>query len=136
MSSEILSNYDVEVSQFAERHYIKKFRKKYKRAWDITEVAVVQECARIDTLIGQTEIAETIKCNGHFSLVKLNFKIAGTKDSAKTSGDRAIIFVDNQKRDCQILLVYSKNEICSPNETQKWQSAIKENFPEIWNVFI
>ena len=53
----------------------------------------------------------------------------------QTSGDRAIVYVDDSRRECQVLLVYSKNDISSPNETQKWQAMIRENYSDIWSTF-
>lgn len=135
MSFDNFENYEVEIMPYAERHFIKLFHKKYKKAWQITEAAIIAEIERIDNVIGKTDKAETIKCNGNYLLIKLNFRVAGTKDSAKGSGNRAIIFVDNNTRTCKVLLVYSKNEICQPNETQKWQEIIKSNYPEIWANF-
>lgn len=135
MSFNDIENYNVEIEDFAKRHYIKVFHKKYKNAWDITETAIIQELTRINALIGKTDKAEKICIADGCFLIKLDFKIAGTKESAKSSGNRAIVFVDSTSYICRILLIYSKNEICMPNETQKWQKIIKENFPEIWKLF-
>lgn len=135
MSTNEGTNFEVIIEDFAKRHYIKLFHKKYKKAWQITETAIIAEIERIDNVIGKTDKAETIKCNGDYLLIKLNFRVAGTKDSAKASGNRAVIFVDNETRICKVLLVYSKNEICQPNETQKWQEVIKSNYSEIWANF-
>ncbi|MEK9155956.1 MAG: hypothetical protein AAB360_01475 [Patescibacteria group bacterium] len=84
-------NYEVEIDQYAEKHFIKVFRKKHKRAWEITETAIIQELHRIDNLLGLTDRAETISCTGQELLAKLDFKIAGTNESAKGSGNRAIV---------------------------------------------
>ena len=135
MSSDGFGNYEVEIMPFAERHYIKSFRKKYKKGWEITQAALQQETSRIDNVLSKTDRAETIQCNDGLLLVKMNFRVAGTTESAKRSGNRAIIFVNSSIGQCKILLVYSKKDICQPNETQKWQNIIKENYPEIWKLF-
>ena len=128
-------DYVVEIEKFAQKHYIKKFRKKFKKAWEITETAIVQEVERIDRVAGLTDKIEKIALSGDYWLIKLYFSVAGTKKSAKASGNRAIILVDNSSYKCRILLVYSKNEICPPNETQKWMKVIKSNYPSIWKIF-
>lgn len=128
-------NYEVLIEEYAKRHYIKVFKKKYKGSWDVTETAIIQVIRRIDNILGLTDKAEIIYDCKRKSLVKLDFKIAGTKESAKTSGNRAIVFVDHISRTCNVLLIYSKNEICSPNETQKWLNIVKLNFPDIWETF-
>lgn len=135
MSSDGTGNFEVEITPYAQRHFIKSFSKKYKKAWEITQTAILREVERIDNVIGETNRAETIKCQENILIVKLYFRVAGTKDSAKGSGNRAIIFVDNKVCECKILLIYSKNEICQPNETQKWENIVKENYPEIWGQF-
>lgn len=129
------NNYSVEIEGFARRHYIKVFIKKHKKAWDVTERAILFELERIDNIIGMSDRVEKISVADGCSLVKLNFKIAGTNTSAKSSGNRAIVLVDQTNFTCKILLVYSKNQICSPNETQKWMSVIKINYFEIWKKF-
>ncbi len=129
------NDYVVEIEKFAQKHYIKKFRKKFKKAWKVTEIAIIQEAERIDRLVGLTDRAETVARADGYCLIKLYFSVAGTKKSAKGSGNRAIILVDNSSYKCQILLVYSKNEICSPNETQKWMKVIKSNYPSTWKIF-
>ena len=128
-------NYDVEVGKYAERHYIKTFEKKYKGAWTITFSAIFDLTKRIDALIAETDRADEIILFEEHALVKLDFAVAGTRMSPKASGDRVIIYVNKDTRLCIILLVYSKNEIGPPNETQKWQAEIKSNYPDIWEIF-
>ena len=128
-------NYVVEIEDFARRHYIKLFNKKYKKAWEVTENAIIRELERVDRLLGFTDKAEKISIANECCLIKLNFKIAGTNISAKSSGNRAIVVVDHRSFVCKILLVYSKNEVSPPNETQKWMNIIKINYPDIWKTF-
>lgn len=128
-------NFEVFIEDFANRHFIKQFKKKYKNGWDITKSAIVQELSRIDNLIGLTNKAEIIKSKDYHLIIKLDFRMAGTQESTKSSGNRAIVYTDTKTKVCKVLLVYSKNDISNPNETQKWQAIIKENFPSIWNIF-
>jgi len=128
------SNFDVEYEEFTKRHYIKKFRKAYKEKWPPTELAINDTCARIDNMLLYSR-ADLIATSGVYQLVKLDFAVEGTQISPKASGNRCILVVDNSARIVRVLLVYSKNEISEPNETQKWKSIIKENYEDVSRVF-
>jgi len=127
-------NYSVTIESFAESHYIKSFQKKYKGAWDITRRAVVAEFERIEMLL-QTEKAEVISNTDDIRIIKTKFKVAGTKESAKTSGDRCIILADDKRRTVSVLLVYTKTDLPSTNETAEWKNIIKDNYPELKKYF-
>ena len=123
------SRYLVQVSDYAKRHYIKKFEKRYaKMQWDVTLRSIFAELARIDENL-KFKKADTIHHDGSRRIIKYSFRVAQTKDSAKGSGNRVVALVDSDKKIVTILLIYSKNEITIPNETAKWQSEIKNNFP-------
>ncbi len=128
-------DYTVTIEQYAERHYVKNFEKKYNKAWAVTLKAVLEQFKRFDLLIGNFSSTEIILTKGNYLLLKHEFRVHQTKDSAKASGNRAIIFVDEVKRECQILLVYSKNDVFGSKETQWWQAAIKDNYSGIWRNF-
>ena len=53
------TSYNVVFADFAERHFIKSFKKKYKNAWDSTLVALRFEFGNFDLLF-QKSIAEKI----------------------------------------------------------------------------
>jgi len=127
-------NYSVKIEDFAERHYLKSFAKKYKGAWGITWQAVIEEFKRIDSLF-QTSIAETIIDSDNIKIVKSEFRVAGTKESRKSSGNRCIAAVQKDIKNICVLLVYHKNDIGAGNETAKWKEIIKENYPEYRNLF-
>ncbi len=127
--------YAVHIEDFAERHYIKVFSKKYKKAWVITKNAIVEMFVRFDSLYGLTDKVDVLMLNCDKLIIKLDFKVAGTKESAKSSGKRVVAYIDKELFVCRILLVYSKNQIGPPNETQKCKQIIKTNYPEIWNYF-
>ena len=46
-----------------------------------------------------------------------------------------ILYVNNTTRLVRVLLVYSKNEISEPNETQKWKSIIKNEYNDVAEIF-
>ena len=127
-------NYSVQFEPFAERHYIKKFQKEYKDKWFATKRTIIAVCERIDNML-QYNRADLISTSGCYKLVKLDFAIEGTRLSPKASGNRCILFVDEDTRAVKILLVYSKNEISPPNETQKWKTIIKDAYGKIAKLF-
>lgn len=126
--------YKVLVSEYAERHFIKLFEKKYKSAWEITYATIKDMLARIDGLI-QTTKAEKIHCCDIWYIAKCEFKIAWSNESPKTSWNRIIIFVKEKIGEVHILLVYSKTDVCGHNETSWWEQEIKNSFPEIQKYF-
>ncbi|MGH7195602.1 MAG: hypothetical protein ACREGA_02370 [Candidatus Saccharimonadales bacterium] len=127
-------NYSIEFDIFCERHYVKSFEKKYKSAWPPTRQDIEDVCRRIDKML-EYQRADLIYSVGNYKLVKLDFAVEGTKLSPKSSGNRCILLVDEDFRTIKILLVYSKNDIASPNKTQKWQAIIKKQFPELSGIF-
>ena len=129
-----LLNYSVKFEDFTKRHYVKKFQKQYGEKWLLTELALIAVCERIDNMLLYNR-ADEIASKDKLQLVKLDFAVEGTQMSPKSSGNRCILFVDNSARVVRILLVYSKNEISEPNETQKWKAIIKREYVEIARVF-
>jgi len=127
-------NYSVQFEPYTERHYVKNFQKEYLDKWLATERIIIMVCERIDKML-QYNRADLISTSGCYKLVKLDFAVEGTHMSPKASGNRCILFVDEDIRVVKILLVYSKNDISSPNETQKWKAIIKREFSEIASLF-
>ena len=126
--------YRIEITPAAEKRYIKKFEKRRKNKWGVALIALSEAAKRIDALL-LTDKAEVLHAiNGH-RLVKIYFTIAGSGQSAKASGHRCIVYLENRLKTAQILLTYSKNEIGSPNETSKMRAQIRENHPEIVALF-
>lgn len=128
------SNYNVIFDDFTERHYIKPFEKKYKSAWAGTFRDIEDVCKRIDSML-QYKRADLITSVDQYKLVKLDFSVEGTRVSPKSSGNRCILFIDEDIRLVRVLIVYSKNDIASPNETAKWKAVIKDQYPDIADIF-
>ncbi len=127
-------NFPVQIEPFAEKHYIKKFSRKYKSHWDVTLTAIKAELERIDALL-KTDRAILISENLGVKIVKTKFRVSGTKESAKTSGNRCIVAWHQEKKTVSILLVYNKTDLSSHNETAEWQNVIKNNYPEYKKFF-
>ena len=122
-------NFSVQVEDFAKRHFIKSFEKKYKGKWDLTLVYIAEELARIDNLL-LTDRAETITDAGDIKIIKTRFRVAGSQESAKTSGNRCIVAWCISKQLVSIFLVYGKTDLGGKNETAKWRALIKDNYKE------
>lgn len=125
----MFGNFSVQIEDFAERHFIKSFEKKYRDKWDLTFVSIFAQLARIDNLL-LTDRAETITDAGDIKIIKTKFKVVDTKESAKTSGNRCIVAWCISKQLVSILLVYSKTDLSPNNETAQWTKLVKENYPQ------
>lgn len=127
-------NYSCEWMPFAERYYAKAFAKKYKNGWLETRNNIDEVCRRIDNMLDfkRADLIYSVRC---YKLVKLDFSIAGTHISPKKSGNRCLLFVDEERRHVQILMAYSKNDISPPNETVKWKRIIKTEYRDIAGIF-
>lgn len=128
------TKYTVWVEDFAERHFIKRFAKKYKHLWSLTLQAIQDQYKRIDGLLG-TSIAEEIICSGDWRIVKTEFRIVGTKQSRKGSGNRCILVVNQKNMTVNVLLVYHKDDLGHGHETAEWQKIVKDNYPQYRNLF-
>ncbi len=127
-------NYLVQIEDYAERHFIKKFKKKYNSQWDVTLRSITFEFERIDNLLKTTR-AEII-IDGDIKIIKTEFRIAKSKESAKTSGNRCIVAWHESDKFVSVLLVYSKTDITSKNkETDEWKKIIKNNYSEYKHLF-
>lgn len=128
-------NFSVQIEKFTERHFIKSFEKKYKGYWDVTLKAITYELERVESLLLNTNRAEIIKDNGNTKVLKIDFRVAGTKESAKTSGNRCIVLLNKEKRNVSILLLYGKTDLSGHNETAEWTRIIKDNYPNYREFF-
>jgi len=125
----------VEIKQFAEKHYIKKFKKKYKTHWDVTLDAILQMLQKPDELFKTERLNEVSRPDDRYCVCKLKFTIAGTGASAKSSGNRAIIAIDKTNFLVTVLLVFHKNDLKGQSsETTQWKKIIKENFSNYKNL--
>jgi len=131
--------YRVLIEEFAQRHFIASFAKKYRgKQWPVTLTAIKAVLARYDNIAPHHRSIDSkldiiCPCNGYM-LVKLDFTIAGSNVSAKSSGNRVVAAVDTEKRVIKILLVYSKNDIAPPNETAKWKKMVASYYQEFRGV--
>ncbi len=127
----------VEFAFYSERHYCKDFLKKYKeKKWLETKKTIIATLERAFTF-QNTSLIDNLKfCqeNG-IGVFKLDFRVAGTNCSPKTSGNRVIFSLCNNTGNIEILLVYEKTDCDKKHSETKWIfEQIKTNFPEYKNI--
>ena len=126
--------YNVVFEEYTKRHFIKNFEKKYKSKWNKTQDDIIFVCEHIENML-LTKRADLISVAENSRLVKLDFAIFGLKVSPKSSENRCILFLDDEIKIVKVLLVYSKNDISTNNETQAWKNIIKSQYPELAGIF-
>lgn len=119
------TKYTVKINEYAKRHFIKSFAKKYLNKWDITLRAIILQLEN-PTELSDTSYFEKINVFEDYYIAKVEFVVAGMKESKKTSGCRYIVKVSKDQNISELLLVYHKNDIDMNNETIWWQKH-KEN---------
>ncbi len=125
------TKYSVHFDDYTRGHYIKKLIKKFsQKQWDVTERALLTMAENAEVML-QTEQVRTIHEKDGVRICKFYFKIAGTKDSYKTSCCRCIAEVNSNTAEVVFLLVYHKDFLPGRgSETDKWQRIVKDNFSE------
>jgi hypothetical protein len=125
-----INTYELTIEDFAEKHYIKAFEKKYKKAWDITLFALRREFQSFDVLL-QKSIAEVISDKSReVCICKVEFKISGTQESRHGSGNRCIVALHKDIKKIYLLLVYHKSHLGNGSETLAWKSVVQGNYPQ------
>lgn len=126
-------DYRVYFSDYANRHFIKRFAKSYPgKRWVVTKDSIYQELRRISELQGSQQVSE-LKKNGSYRLFKYEFSIAQSHLSAKNSGNRCIVFLDSKSHRLDILLIYGKTDLPkNMNETVFVYNTVKNQFNELW----
>ena len=131
-------NYRVLFEDYSERRYIKVFKKDYGNQWLITRKALVAQLAHIDQLVlnGRTNPPIHRTVDNKKWIIKHEFAIAGRKQSAKSSGNRVIAYVNHNEHTVRILLLYHKNHLGkATNETDTWRGIIKQKFKDLLAEF-
>lgn len=123
------TRYIVKTEEFAESHYIKNFRKKYKTNWEITFKGIEKMLEGFDSIMGTT-IVEEIHCLNDVAVLKMEFRVAGTNCSRKASGNRCILSLNKETNEIRILLVYHKSDIGDKNETATWKKIVRSNYSD------
>jgi len=109
------SLFAVKFSDYAKRHFLKRFEKDYSgKQWDITVESIFQDMARIKT--SDSDLQKTQQVNELWQkdncwIFKYDFRVAQTKESTKSSGNRCVAFLDNAANKIIILIIYGKSDL-------------------------
>jgi len=109
------SLFTVEFCDYAKRHYLKRFEKEYLgKQWDITVESIVQDLARLktsDSDLQKTQQVDELWQKDDYWVFKYDFRVAQTKESTKSSGNRCVAFLDNATNKIIILIIYGKGDL-------------------------
>lgn len=123
------TKYKVTIEKFAESHYLKKIKKKYKNSFNAPWQAFELMLSRFDLMLERSNTNEITKVNENIVICKTEFKIL-PKESTKSSGNRCIVAQDTAEQKIRILLIYHKSDIKKGSETAWWKKMIKGNYGE------
>lgn len=132
--------FSISFKAYAESHFRKDFVKKYKgMQWIRTENSIFEDLKRLRIETNTTQRSSQIDELKHkdlYWIFKYDFRVAGTKESSKTSGNRIVGFIDCKSNKIEILIIYNKTNLPkNKGETAYIEDTLKENYPEIIKLF-
>ena len=115
MASNDNNIYAVKFSGYAKYHYLNRFEKDYRgKQWNFTVESILQDMARIKTSnsdMQRTQQVDELWHNDKYWIFKYDFRIAQTKESTKSSGNRCVAFLDNAANKIIIMIIYGKGDL-------------------------
>ena len=132
--------FNVSYREYAKSYFLKEFEKKYKgKQWEKTESSIFEDLKRLrvkNNTTQQSSQIDELKHKNEYWLFKYDFRIAGSNQSTKSSGNRIVGFIDNMQNQLDILLIYSKNDLPkNKKETQYIEDVLSQNYYEIGELF-
>jgi len=129
------SLFTVKFSDYAGLHFLKRFMKDYRgRQWDITVESIFQDMARIktsDSDLQRTQQVDELWQKDGYWIFKYDFRVAQTKESTKSSGNRCIAFLDNVSNRISILIIYGKGDLPKSISEQAYiEQTLNKEFPD------
>ncbi|MCY4010546.1 MAG: hypothetical protein OXF30_00540 [Candidatus Saccharibacteria bacterium] len=126
-------DYQVVFSEYAKRHFLKDFVKKYRgKRWEVTQESIKQNLRRIRALQDTQQVNE-LRWSGKLWLFKYDFAVAQTNISPKASGNRCLVFLDATRHLQTILLIHHKSHLPEKKgETAYLLQTAKEQFSGFW----
>ena len=117
--------YAVSFSEFAERYFLKDFKRKYKGVrWKITEASIFYDLMRIRNKLQYTQQVDELKKIGDKWYFKYDFAIAKSGKSPKAAGNRCICLLDDTQKIITILAIYNKNDLPKNMGESVWVEKI------------
>jgi hypothetical protein len=128
--------FTVKFSDYARHHYLKRFEKNYKgRQWDITVESIFQDMARIKTIdsdLQKTQQVDELWHKDNCWIFKYDFRVALTKESTKSSGNRCVTFLDNTVNKIMILIIFGKGDLPKNIGEQAFiEQTLNKEFPDL-----
>lgn len=132
--------FSISYKDYAKSHFRKDFEKKYKgRQWEKTEISIFEDLSRLSMVNNTTQESSQIdelKHKDSYYVFKYDFRVAGTNESTKSSGNRVVGFIDTSAHKIEILIIYAKSDLPkNKGETAYIEDTLKENYPEIVSLF-
>lgn len=124
--------FTVKFSSYADNHYLRRFEKDYRgKQWEITVESIFQDMARVktgDSDLQRTQQVDELWHKGNSWIFKYDFRVAQTKESTKSSGNRCVAFLDNAANRIEILIIFGKGDLPKNTGEQVFieQTLIKE----------
>jgi hypothetical protein len=107
--------FTVTFSDYAKRHFLKRFQKEYNgRQWEVTVDSIIQDMSRLKTSesdIQKSQQVDELWQKDDYWIFKYDFRVAQTKESTKSSGNRCVAFLDNTTNKITILIIYGKSDL-------------------------
>ncbi len=126
-------NFRVEFSYYAEKHFCKDFLKKYKIKKWLSTKQTINDVLEKAFGFQQTNLIDIIRYfpEENRGIFKLDFRVAGTDESPKSSGNRVVFALCNKTAKIEVLLVYGKDHCKKKQSETQWiLEHIKFNFPD------
>jgi len=130
-------DYRIFFSEYAQRHYIRRFEKDYKgKRWVVTQDSIFQDLKRVHSMQTSQQVDE-LKHGDGCKLFRYDFAIAQSGISPKASGNRCIVFLDTKNHRQDVLMVYEKKDLPKNiGETQYIYQTIQDHFDILWKRLI
>ena len=127
---------EVGFSEYSKRHFLKRFEKDYKgKSWNATVSSILEDLRRIKFPgkdLQRRQKVDELWHKDNFWIFKYDFKIAGTKQSTKTSGNRCVVFLDAKNNRAEILLIYNKTDLPKNCGEQQWlEQTLRSKFSNL-----
>ena len=122
----------VSFSEYAKRHFLRNFEKKYRGAqWTITLDSIIVDISRMRVHGNNMQLTQQVDELWHrdnFWVFKYDFAVAKTNKSKKSSGNRCVVFLDAIENSAEILLIYSKDDLPKNMGEQAFIEKILKDF--------
>ena len=125
----------VSFSEYAKRHFLRNFEKKYRGAqWTITLDSIIVDISRMRVHGNNMQLTQQVDELWHRDnswVFKYDFAVAKTNKSKKSSGNRCVVFLDAIENSAEILLIYSKDDLPKNMGEQAFIEKILKDFRKL-----